>query len=397
LLLYSAYHVQTGLMEPVRRFARAATAFAPVLGAHTAAGLALLARMGLTHERPSFDIHDVPINDTPVPVVEEAVDATPFATLLHFRKETALAQPKVLLVAPLSGHFSTLLRGTVRTMLPDFDVYLTDWHNARDISLEDGHFGFDEHVAHMVRFIEHLGPGAHVLAVCQPCVQVLAAVALMSADNHTALPLSMTLMAGPIDPRINPTSVNQFATSLPLAWFRDNMITTVPCHFEGSGRKVYPGFLQVTAFLSMNGKRHLRAHADLYRHLVAGEQTKAARLTAFYDEYFAVSDMAAEFYLETVDRVFQQALLARGELVVAGRRVDPGAIRKTALLTVEGSDDDICAVGQTAAAHDLCSKLRPAAKHHYRQEGVGHYGVFSGTRWERQIYPRVRKMILSNA
>jgi polyhydroxyalkanoate depolymerase len=396
-LFYSAYHVHSGFLEPFRRFARAATAFGPLVGPHARAGFELLGRFGLTHERPAFDIDHVVVDGEPIAVIEEPTDATPFATLIRFRKEGVPAQPKVLVVAPLSGHFSTLLRGTVRTLLPDFDVYLTDWHNARDVPIEDGRFGFDDHVDHMMRFLEHLGPNSHALAVCQPCVQVLAACALMAEDKNPARPRSMTLMAGPIDPRVNPTSVNDFAISRPLSWFRENMVSTVPLSYAGSGRNVYPGFMQVLAFMSMNGKRHTQAHKDLYHHLVAGERAEAARITAFYDEYFAVSDMPAEFYLETVERVFQEAQLAKGELVVNGRLVDPAAIRDTALLTVEGANDDICAVGQTAAAHELCTRIKPSAKHHYRQEGVGHYGVFSGTRWEQQIYPRVRRIILSNA
>jgi polyhydroxyalkanoate depolymerase len=304
-------------------------------------------------------------------------------------------QPRVLVVAPLSGHFSTLLRGTIRTLLPDHDVFLTDWHNARDVSLCAGRFGLDEHVEHVIHFLETIGPGAHVLAICQPCVQVLAAVALMAQDGNAAQPRSMTLMAGPVDTRVNPTKVNELATGKPLEWFKRNLITLVPGQHNGAGREVYPGFMQLLAFMSMNINRHVKAHADLYDHLVKGETEKAEAIKTFYDEYFAVLDLPAEFYLETVRDVFQGALLAKGELTFRGQRIEPKAIRRTALLTVEGERDDICAVGQTVAAHDLCSGLRPYMKRHHMQAGVGHYGVFSGRRWESQIYPIIRNLMLA--
>jgi poly(3-hydroxybutyrate) depolymerase len=307
-----------------------------------------------------------------------------------------VVQPRVLVVAPMSGHFATLLRGTVSVLLPDHDVYITDWKNARDIPMSEGTFGFDDYVDYVIKCLETIGPGAHLLAVCQPCVQALAAVSLMAEDKNPCQPLSMTLMAGPIDTRISPTKVNELATSKSLDWFKNNLIYSVPFRLKGSGRKVYPGFIQLFAFMSMNMDRHVKAHRDLYFHLAAGRIEEAEKIMTFYDEYFAVLDMPADFYIETISKVFQDALLAKGELTYRGRRINPGAIRRTALLTVEGERDDICAVGQTLAAQDLCGKLRPYLKTHHVQTGVGHYGVFNGRRWERQIYPRVRAMIHDN-
>lgn len=402
-MLYSGYQWQWDLMEPFRQAAsRAQALLKPFAGLPGFCGLAyvgaaweMMARVGLTHHRPSYDIQYVQVANQTATVTEEPALVTPFGTLLHFKKNIDTPQPKVLVVAPLSGHFATLLRGTVRTLLADHDVYLTDWHNARDIPLEDGKFGFDEYVEHIITFLETIGPGGHMIAVCQPCVHALAAVAVMSENKNTATPLSMTLMAGPVDTRINPTKVNELATDKPIAWFEDNLISEVPARHDGAGRKVYPGFVQLMAFMSMNSERHTKAHRDLYMHMVRGEDDKAEAIKTFYDEYFAVLDLPAEFYLETVQRVFQDAQMAKGELRYKGRVVNPGAIKKTALLTVEGEKDDICAPGQTVAAHDLCTGLKPYMKRHHLQPGVGHYGVFSGRRWENQIYPMVRNLMLS--
>jgi polyhydroxyalkanoate depolymerase len=361
-----------------------------------AAAYELIARAGLSHTRPPFGVGSVTVGNREVEVHEEAVLTTPFATLLHFKKDVATEQPRVLLVAPLSGHFATLLRATVKTMLPEHDVYITDWHNARDVPLTAGRFGVDEYTEHIIKFLEALGPGAHVLAVCQPCVAVLAAVALMAQDGNPAQPRSMTLMAGPIDTRVNPTTVNALAKKHSIDWFERRLTTSVPLRYPGAFRRVYPGFMQLVAFMSMNLERHVKAHKDLYENLANGEFEKAAIIKSFYDEYFAVLDLTAEFYLETVELIFQEHALPLGELTWRGEKVDPSAIRKTMLLTVEGERDDICAVGQTVAAHDLCSKLRPYLKRHHMQPGVGHYGVFSGKRWENQIYPIVKNVILSS-
>ncbi len=404
-MLYAAYQAHSDMMGAVRAFAgMAARSFG-----HTGVGMPghglvrnltaayeLIARAGLTHSRPAYGVTHINVGNREVEVREEAAHVTPFGTLLHFKKDIEAEQPRVLLVAPLSGHFATLLRGTVRTMLPEHDVYITDWHNMRDVPRSAGRFGFDEYVEHLIKFIEVIGEGAHVLAVCQPCVAVLEAVAVMAQSQNPAQPRSMTLMAGPIDTRVNPTKVNELANSKSIDWFEKNLIARVPFRYDGAFRQVYPGFVQLAAFLSMNIDRHIKAHRELYENLRLGELDKAKITKDFYDEYFAVLDLSAEFYLETVQWVFQEHRLPKGTLTWNGEKVEPRAIRRTALLTVEGERDDICAVGQTLAAHDLCASLRPYRKRHHMQAGVGHYGVFSGKRWEQQIYPLVKNVILSS-
>jgi poly(3-hydroxybutyrate) depolymerase len=312
---------------------------------------------------------------------------------LRFRKEIALEQPRVLLVAPLSGHFATLLRDTARTLLADHDVYITDWHNVRDVAMRHGRFGLDEYIEHLMRFLERLGPGAHLVAVCQPSVPALAAVALMAQAGNPAQPRSMTLMAGPIDTRVSPTKVNEFAEEWPIEWFELNLIGVVPLRFAGAFRRVYPGFVQLASFMSMNLDRHIKSFQEFYHHRVKGEDDKAEAIRTFYEEYFTVMDLAADFFLETVAKIFQEHALARGELTFRGTRIEPKAIRRTALFTVEGERDDICAVGQTLAAHDLCTGIRPYMKRHHVQTGVGHYGVFAGRKWHNQIYPQLRDFI----
>jgi poly(3-hydroxybutyrate) depolymerase len=403
-MLYLAYQTHADIMVPVRSWAMAglsvlnpwADSEQLKLLRNLTAAYELIARAGLTHVRPPYGIDTVTVGNREVAVTEEALATTPFGTLLHFKKDVEAPQPRVLVVAPLSGHFATLLRSLVRTLLPEHDVCITDWHNARDAGSEYGRFGFDDYVTHLIQWLEKMGPGAHIVAVCQPCVQVLAAAAVMAEAKNPAQPRSMTLMAGPIDTRINPTKVNELATSKPIEWFEKNLIAEVPARYPGGGRKVYPGFVQLAAFMSMNIDRHRKAHLELYENLAKGEFEKAQVTKAFYDEYFAVLDLAAEFYLETVAWVFQEARLAKGELTYRGRPVEPKAIRRTALLTVEGERDDICSMGQTSAAHELCTGLKPYMKRHHMQAGVGHYGVFSGKRWETQVYPIVRNMILAN-
>jgi polyhydroxyalkanoate depolymerase len=404
-MLYSAYQAYADATEPLRALAWAGVSMGRMLQGinevgvvqSLSAAMELLARTKLTHARPSYQIDDVLVGNEKVPVREEVALSLPFCDLLHFAKDGVEGLPRMLVVAPLSGHFATLLRRTVDTLLRDHDVYITDWKNARDVPLSDGDFGFDDYVDYIVRFLDELGPDTHVMAVCQPCVQALAAVALMSEDNHPALPPSLTLMAGPIDTRIDPTAVNELATSRPIEWFERHLISRVPFRFPGSGRRVYPGFVQLMAFMSMNVDRHTKAHKDLYHHIANGEVEEAEAISAFYDEYFAVLDLPAEFYIETVKLVFQGALLAKGKLTFRGRKVDPAAIRRTALLTVEGERDDICSVGQTAAAHDLCTGLRPHLKRQHLQAGVGHYGTFSGKRWNGQIYPVIRNLVLATS
>jgi poly(3-hydroxybutyrate) depolymerase len=404
-MLYQAYQTQRDFTAPARALAGLANwTLGELPGEWTdnrlvrrmSAGYEMIERARLTHERPPFGIASVLVAGEVTAVREEIVMGTPFSSLLHFAKDISEPQPVVLLVAALAGHFSTLLRATVRTLLPDHDVYVTDWHNARDVGIEHGRFGLDDYIAQLIADLVYIGPGAHMLSVCQPCPAALAATALMAANDNVAQPRTLTLMAGPVDTRVNPTKVNDLAHSKPLSWFEQNAITTVPSRYPGALRRVYPGFLQVAGFVSMNLERHIRQHASLYKHLVDGDGAGAAVIADFYDEYFAVLDIAAEFYLETIDRVFQRELLARGELTWRGQPVELGAIRRTALLTVEGEKDDVCGVGQTLAAQDLCSGIKPGKKRHHLQAGVGHYGVFSGSRWENQIYPIVRNFISAN-
>jgi polyhydroxyalkanoate depolymerase len=401
-MMYQAYQAYVDMVAPLQAATSAAVASSvawPGLLSRTSRAREIgafhewLALARLTHQRPLFGIDAVQVDRQAVAVSEEVVHRTPFCSLLHFRKDVQPTQPRILLVAPLAGHFATLLRGTVATMLAEHDVYITDWQNARDVPLSHGHFGFDDFVAHLVRLLELLGPGTHVVAVCQPTVATLAAVALMAEDGSPAQPRSMTLIAGPNDTRINPTRVNELAVRTPLVWFENGLIDRVPLRFAGAMRRVYPGFLQLGAFMSMDLRRHVSALIDFYNCRAQGDTTKAEVIRVFYENYFATMDLPAELYLDTVSRVFQQHALPLGELLISGRRVDPRAIRHTALLTIEGEKDDICAVGQTEAAQEMCSSLAPHMKTHYIQTGVGHYGVFAGRRWETQIYPIVREVI----
>ncbi|PZP36622.1 MAG: polyhydroxyalkanoate depolymerase [Roseateles depolymerans] len=400
--MYPAYQAQADLLWPLRAATRwtlpwqqeASESDHPWFTSRPLmAACRLLDLAQVTHARPDWDIASVELDGQTWPVVEEAVMTTPFATLRRFRKPGAPTQAKVLVVAPMSGHFATLLRDTVRTLLQDHDVHVSDWHNIRDVPLSAGRFGLDEYTQHVMDFLAALGPGAHLLAVCQPCVSALAATALMAEDGHPATPASLTLMAGPIDCRISPTEVNRLATSRPIEWFRRNLISHVPWQHAGAGRRVYPGFVQLGAFMSMNQDRHGNAFKDYYRHIVEGADEKAESTRNFYEEYLAVADLSADFYLETVERVFQTFDLPRGELRFKGRRVNPAAIRRTALLTIEGERDDICSVGQTLAAQDLAPNLKLFMRSHYIQPNVGHYGVFSGRRWQRQVYPLIRHRI----
>ena len=398
-MIYHAYQLQADLLSPLRLWAQGGGSALWIsrtegsLLRRSAAALEVLSRLRLTHVRPAYGITEVESEGRTWPVVEESVLQLPFGTLLRFVKPGCRPQPRVLLVAPLSGHFATLLRETVRTLLQDHEVCITDWHNARDVGLQHGPFGLDDYIDYLMRYLRHLGPDTHMIAVCQPCVAALAATALLAEDEDPAQPRSLTLMAGPVDCRVNPTGVNELATSKPITWFEQNLISLVPPPHAGVMRRVYPGFLQLSAFLSMNLDRHKKSFVELFHHLVDGELDKADAIRLFYDEYFAVNDLPAEFYLETVEKVFQTYDLARGALTYRGRPVQPAGIRQTSLMTVEGERDDICSIGQTVAAHDLCSGIRPYRKTHHVQTGVGHYGVFSGRKWNQQIYPRVREMI----
>jgi poly(3-hydroxybutyrate) depolymerase len=405
-MLYKIFQGWTDAMNIYRTAARSALANRPSWGPLAKSGLsdsiyALLdvtANSAVTHDRPAFGITEVESGNHIVAVREEVVLSLPFGNLLHFAKDDlGVEKPKMLVVAPLSGHFATLLRNTVHTLLRDHDVYITDWVNARDVPLSAGTFGLDDYTDYIINFLEFLGPGSHVFAVCQPCVPTLAAVAIMAEDKNPAQPRTMTLMGGPIDTRVAPTTVNDLAMEHPIEWFKSNLIHTVPARYKGAGRRVYPGFLQLTAFMSMNLDRHTAQHRSLYQYLADRNTGDAAKIQDFYEEYFAVLDLPAEFYIETVERVFQDADLAKGTLRYRDRIVKTSAIHRTALLTVEGERDDICSVGQTSAAHDLCTSLRPHLKRYHLQPGVGHYGLFSGSKWEKQIYPQVRNLVLAMA
>ena len=400
--MYQLYQAQADLLHPMRQLARIGASMAewfdcgpcaPPLMRQFAAGLTIFAEAGLTHQRPPFGIPTVTLGNQSIAVIEESADDTPFGTLLHFRKDSPVQQPRVLLVAPMSGHFATLLRGTVEVMLPEHDVYITDWKNARDIPLSDGRFGLDEFIDHLIRWLGVMGAGGHIIAVCQPAVPALAAAAVMAEAGDPAQPRSITLMAGPIDTRVNPTKVNELAASRSIEWFERHLISAVPWRYPGAFRHVYPGFVQLSAFMSMNLDRHINAHFNQMRSLVGGDEASALAHRKFYDEYGAVMDLPAEFYLETVQRVFQEHDLPRGAMTWHGQMVKPEAIRRTGLLTVEGERDDICAIGQTMAALDLCHRIPVNLKQNHVQTGVGHYGVFSGRRWAREVYPRVREMI----
>ncbi len=401
-MMYQLYQAQMDLLHPLRQFARAGSRMMrladcgvgpPSLLRPFSAGLSIFADSALTHTRPPFGIDAVLVDGASVAVAEEAADDTPFGTLLHFRKDSDVMQPRVLLVAPMSGHFATLLRHTAQVMLPDHDVFITDWKNARNVPLSAGRFGLDEFVDHIIRFLRTMGPGSHVVAVCQPAVPALVAAAVMAETSDPAMPHSMTLIAGPIDTRVNPTKVNELAQSRPIEWFDRYLIHAVPWRFPGAYRHVYPGFVQLSAFVSMNLDRHISAHLGQFRSLVGGDHISAAAHRKFYDEYGAVMDLPGEFYLETVQRVFQEHELPRGVLTWHGAPIRLSAIRRMGLLTVEGERDDICAIGQTMAALDLCSRIPVNLKQDHLQSGVGHYGVFSGRRWANEVYPRVREMI----
>jgi polyhydroxyalkanoate depolymerase len=400
-VLYQAYQAHVDLMAPLRSFAKVSQDILNqgrlfgdnIVLRSAAAGWEMLARAGISHDRPPFGLNETIVDGRTVPVTEEVSDHTPFCGLLHFKKPGSEAQPRLLVVAPMSGHFATLLRGTVETLLPDHDVYITDWYNARAVSLLHGTFAFDDFVNHVIRFLHVLGKGAHIVAVCQPAVPVLAAVALMAASGDPEQPATMTLMGGPIDTRRNPTQVNEFATSHSLDWFERNVIGTVPLRYPGAFRRVYPGFLQLAGFMSMHLDRHVGAHVDMFENLVKGDGASVEATRAFYDEYLSVMDMPADFFLQTIEGVFQEFLLPRGLMVCNGEKVEPAAIERTALLTIEGERDDICAVGQTSAAHDLVTRLQATKRHQHLQPAVGHYGVFNGRRWSTEIYPVLRDFI----
>ena len=364
---------------------------------NVAAGLEMFERMTRRYGKPEFGLKTTLAGGERVKVTEETVWEKPFCRLIHFRKaSTRRPGPRVLIVAPMSGHYATLLRGTVEAFLPEHDVYVTDWTDARMVPLAEGDFDLDDYIDYVTNMFHHLGGDCHVVAVCQPAVPVLAAVALMEERGDPYAPHTMTLMGGPIDTRVNPTAVNQMAQERDLDWFRRNVVMKVPFPHPGMMRDVYPGFLQLSGFMSMNLDRHVSAHREMFRHLVDGDGDSAEKHRDFYDEYLAVMDLSAEFYLQTVDTVFIKHSLPKGEMMHRGRRVDCSKITKVALLTVEGERDDISGVGQTKAAHALCTNLSDEMKMHYMQPRVGHYGVFNGSRFRAEILPRISDFMRSH-
>jgi poly(3-hydroxybutyrate) depolymerase len=410
-MLYQLHEWQRAFLGPVSHYAEASarlltdpsSPLAQLPGAQRmAAGYELIHRLGKDYEKPAFDIHSITNpQGNQIAIIERIDLETPFCQLRRFKRfsddpetiEKMKTEPVVLVVAPLSGHHATLLRDTVRSLLLDHKVYITDWIDARMVPASSGPFHLDDYVATIEHFIRHIGAESlHVISVCQPTVPVLAAISLMAARGE-ATPRSMTMMGGPIDPRRSPTSVNNLATQQPLSWFKGNVIHTVPVNYPGHGREVYPGFLQHAGFVAMNPGRHLSSHWDFYLNLLRGDEDDAAAHRKFYDEYNAVLDMPAEFYLDTISTVFQQFLLPRGLWEVNGERVDPSAIKRTSLLTIEGELDDISGIGQTEAAHDLCTGIPASRRAHRVIQGAGHYGIFSGRRWRETVYPQIRDFI----
>ena len=403
-MLYYAYELQRQFAQPVRLWANAVeqassspyNPFAETwFGKSMAAGAEIVARMTRDYGKPAFGLGTTEVDGATVAVNEEILLRKPFCQLLRFRRDTPKRAPKVLLVAPMSGHYATLLRGTVEALLPDHDVHITDWTDAREVPLTKGNFDLDDYIDYIIEFCRYLGPDVHVIAVCQPSVPVMAAASLMAQAKDPRQPRSLTLMGGPIDTRQSPTVPNDLAMRNSMMWFRQNVISTVPFNHPGALRRVYPGFLQLTSFISMNLDRHVNAHMRQFEHLVKGDDDNADGHRRFYDEYLAVMDLTAEYYLQTIQVVFKEHLLPRGAWVSRGRQIDPSAI-ETALMTVEGELDDISGIGQTKAAHALTPGI-PGARHvHWEQPRVGHYGIFNGRKWREQIMPRVRDFILAN-
>lgn len=401
-MLYDAYELQRSWLSGASLMANMGaewlqnpanplgqTGFGPMI----ASGLDVFAHASQPRGKPGFGFETAVVDGKTVTVFEEIVLRKPFGQLKRFRKDGVEGQPKLLIVAPMSGHFATLLRGTVERMLPGHDVYITDWRDAKFVPLDDGRFDLDDYIDYVIDFLAHIGPGAHVLAVCQPSVPVYAATCVMNADEHPCRPATLTMMGGPIDTRKAPTAVNTVATQRPLAWFEHNVIATVPFFYPGAGRKVYPGFLQLTGFMAMNLGNHLMSHYKMFQHLVQGDEESADGTKAFYEEYRSVCDMTEEFYLQTIVDVFQQHKLPKGQLKHRGRKVDPGAITHTAILAVEGERDDISGVGQTKAALTISKNLPDAKKKYLLAEKVGHYGIFNGRRWREVIAPVMESWI----
>ena len=407
--LYWAYEMGHAALNPARALAGATQLYFKnplnplahtTYGKSVAAAMELFERSTRRYSKPVWDLNSTMVGGERAPIHISTIWQRPFCNLLHFERMFChmprRPQPKVLIVAPMSGHYATLLRGTVEAFLPNHDVYITDWVDARMVPVSEGRFDLDDYIDYIISILHRLGGDTHIIAVCQPSVPVLAATSLMEADKDPYAPRSIVLMGGPIDTRINPTAVNKLAEARGVDWFRRNVISKVPFPHPGMMRDVYPGFLQLHGFVSMNLDRHVDAHRDLFIHLVKGDGDSAQKHREFYDEYLAVMDLAAEYYLQTVKTVFVDHALPKGQMTHRGRLVDPGAIRNAALLTVEGENDDISGVGQTEAAHKLCVNIPPERKAHYLQLGVGHYGVFNGSRFRAEVAPRIADFMLTH-
>ncbi|QPQ54011.1 polyhydroxyalkanoate depolymerase [Allosphingosinicella flava] len=395
-MLYDAYEFQRSLLAGASTLANIGAGWMQnpanpfsysAMGPIVSSALDVFAHAAAPRGKPEFGLDKTIVDGREVAVHEEIVLRKPFGQLKRFRREGIEGSPRLLIVAPMSGHYATLLRGTVERMLPGHDVYITDWRDAKLVPLDEGRFDLDDYIDYVIAFLEHIGPGAHMLAVCQPSVPCYAAVAVMNEDKHPARPRTLTMMGGPIDTRRAPTAVNLLATQRPHAWFEQNAIATVPYSYPGAGRKVYPGFLQLAGFMTMNLGNHLMSHWEMFKHLVEGDGESADATKAFYEEYRSVCDMTEEFYLQTVDAVFQRHLLPKGEMEHRGRRVKPEAITDTAILAIEGERDDISGIGQTKAALDIATRLPKAMKKYHMAKGVGHYGIFHGSKWRDKIAP----------
>ncbi len=364
-------------------------------GKTIAATAEVIERCTGVYARPEFDIEYANIDGNKIAIKEEIVIAKPYCNLLHFKRNGQYEHPKVLLIAPMSGHYSTLLRGTVEHFIDDHEVYITDWINARDVPLSEGDFSFDDYVSYLIEFSEFLAGDFHIIAVCQPTVPTVVAAAVMAQNNETFQPKSMSLLGGPIDTRVSPTEVNEYAISKELEWFENNVICTVPDKYAGAGQKVYPGFIQLTGFLSMNLDTHINKHFTFFGDLVKGDGDSAENHRKFYNEYLAVMDMPAQFYLDTIRHVFIEHQLPKGEIMYRGKSVNTKLVKEVALLTIEGENDDITGAGQTRAAHDILSGIPKSKKQHHTQPEVGHYGVFNGRRFREEIGPKIKGFIAS--
>jgi len=362
----------------------------------TIARLEMIERFTNDYEKPEFDLPFTEVDGKKTKITEEITHSLPYCDLLHFKREGTHHHPKILLIAPMSGHYATLLRGTVEHFIPDHEVYITDWKNAREVSLEQGGFTFNDYVRYLIEFLDHMGPNTHVMAVCQPSVPAIVATSVMAERNNPNSPKTLTVMGGPIDTRLSPTDVNNFAAGKDLKWFEDKVIMTVPKGFPGAGQRVYPGFIQLTGFVSMNPDSHAKKYYKFFTDLVKGDGDSAEAHRTFYNEYLAVMDLPAEFYLETIRKVFIDHRLATGEIQFEKKKVNPKAVTKTALLTIEGENDDITGKGQTKAAHDILSNIPKSKKQHYEQPEVGHYGIFNGRRFRESVGPKIKAFIQEN-